>query len=307
MLVSGNEILLPASEQGYGVGAFNFVNLEMLQSIFQSANEVSSPLIVQASEGAIKYMGLDICVSLVKAFAQKYSHIPVALHLDHGTSFESCKNAIDAGFTSVMIDASHHCFEENLALTKEVVQYAHRFGVSVEAELGRLMGIEDNISVDEKDATLVNPKEAEIFVKESGVDFLAPAIGTSHGAFKFKGEPKLDFERLIEVKKLTKIPLVLHGASAIPESVRESFLSSGGDLKGSKGVPFAFLQEAVKGGINKINTDTDLRIAFIAEVRKVANANNSEFDLRKFFTPAMSAVTEVIKERMQLLGSANKI
>lgn len=307
MLVSGNEILLPASEQGYGVGAFNFVNLEMLQSIFQSAHEVSSPLIVQASEGAIKYMGLDICVSLVRVFTEKYPHIPVALHLDHGTSFESCKNAIDAGFTSVMIDASHHCFEENLAMTKEVVQYAHRFGVSVEAELGRLQGIEDNISVDEKDATLVNPKEAEIFVKESGVDFLAPAIGTSHGAFKFKGEPKLDFERLIEVKKLTKIPLVLHGASAIPESVRESFISSGGDLKGSKGVPFAFLQEAIKGGINKINTDTDLRIAFIAEVRKVANANNSEFDLRKFFTPAMEAVKEVIKERMQLLGSANKI
>lgn len=307
MLVSGNEILIPAHEQGYGVGAFNFVNLEMLKSIFQAACEVSSPIIVQASEGAIKYMGLDIAVSLVNAFAQKYPHIPVALHLDHGTSFESCKSAIDAGFTSVMIDASHHCFEENMAMTKEVVQYAHRFGVSVEAELGRLMGIEDNISVDEKDATLVNPKEAEIFVKETGVDFLAPAIGTSHGAFKFKGEPKLDFERLSEVKKLTKIPLVLHGASAIPESVRESFLSSGGDLKGSKGVPFAFLQEAVKGGINKINTDTDLRIAFIAEVRKVANANNSEFDLRKFFTPAMSAVTEVIKERMQLLGSANKI
>lgn len=307
MLVSGNEILLPASKQGYGVGAFNFVNLEMLQSIFQSAHEVSSPLIVQASEGAIKYMGLDICVSLVRVFTEKYPHIPVALHLDHGTSFESCKSAIDAGFTSVMIDASHHCFEENLAMTKEVVQYAHRFGVSVEAELGRLQGIEDNISVDEKDATLVNPKEAEIFVKESGVDFLAPAIGTSHGAFKFKGEPKLDFERLIEVKKLTKIPLVLHGASAIPESVRESFISSGGDLKGSKGVPFAFLQEAIKGGINKINTDTDLRIAFIAEVRKVANANNSEFDLRKFFTPAMETVKEVIKERMQLLGSANKI
>lgn len=307
MLVSGNEILLPASEQGYGVGAFNFVNLEMLQSIFQSAHEVSSPLIVQASEGAIKYMGLDICVSLVRVFTEKYPHIPVALHLDHGTSFESCKSAIDAGFTSVMIDASHHCFEENLAMTKEVVQYAHRFGVSVEAELGRLQGIEDNISVDEKDATLINPKEAEIFVKESGVDFLAPAIGTSHGAFKFKGEPKLDFERLIEVKKLTKIPLVLHGASAIPESVRESFISSGGDLKGSKGVPFAFLQEAIKGGINKINTDTDLRIAFIAEMRKVANANNSEFDLRKFFTPAMEAVKEVIKERMQLLGSANKI
>lgn len=307
MLVSGNEILVPASEQGYGVGAFNFVNLEMLKSIFQSAHEVSSPIIVQASEGAIKYMGLDIAVSLVNAFAQKYPHIPVALHLDHGTSFESCKSAIDAGFTSVMIDASHHCFEQNLETTKEVVQYAHRFGVSVEAELGRLMGIEDNISVDEKDATLINPKEAEIFVKETGVDFLAPAIGTSHGAFKFKGEPKLDFERLDEVKRVTKIPLVLHGASTIAECVRESFISSGGDLKGSRGVPLDFLLKAIQGGINKINTDTDLRIAFIAEVRKVANKNNSEFDLRKFFTPAMKAVEEVIKEKMQLFGSAGRI
>lgn len=307
MLVSGNEILLKAHKEGYGVGAFNFVNFEMLKSIFESANEVSSPLIVQASEGAIKYMGIDMVVGMTKMFAEKYSHIPVALHLDHGTSFESCKNAIEAGFTSVMIDASHHNFEENLAMTKEVVDFAHTHGVSVEAELGRLMGIEDNISVDEKDATLVNPQEAEVFVRESKVDFLAPAIGTSHGAFKFKGEPKLDFERLMEVKKLTNIPLVLHGASAIPQDVRESFLQSGGDLKGSKGVPFEFLQEAIKGGINKINTDTDLRIAFIAEVRKVANENNSEFDLRKFFTPAMNAVKSVIKARMQLLGSANKI
>lgn len=307
MLVSASEILTRANRGGYGVGAFNFVNFEMLKSIFESAHEVSSPLIVQASEGAIRYMGITNVVEMVKIFANQYSHIPVALHLDHGTSFESCQKAIEAGFTSVMIDASHHCFEENLSLSKKVVDFAHSKGVSVEAELGRLMGIEDNISVDEKDATLVNPQEAETFVKESGIDFLAPAIGTSHGAFKFKGEPKLDFERLLEVKRLTQIPLVLHGASAIPDSVRESFLQSGGDLKGSKGVPFEFLQEAIRGGINKINTDTDLRIAFMAEVRRVANQNNSEFDLRKFFTPAMEAVKRVIKERMKLLGSANKI
>ncbi len=184
-----------------------------------------------------------------------------------------------------MIDASHHAFEENLELTSKVVKMAHNAGVSVEAELGRLMGIEDNISVDEKDAVLVNPKEAEQFVKESQVDYLAPAIGTSHGAFKFKGEPKLDFERLQEVKRLTNIPLVLHGASAIPDDVRRSYLDAGGDLKGSKGVPFEFLQESIKGGINKVNTDTDLRIAFIAEVRKVANEDKSQFDLRKFFSP----------------------
>lgn len=307
MLVSGIEILNKAHKEGYGVGAFNFVNFEMLNSIFMAANEAKSPIIVQASEGAIKYMGIDMAVGLVKILSSRYPHIPVALHLDHGTSFESCKKAVDAGFTSVMIDASHHPFKENLEMTKEVVQYAHSKGVSVEAELGRLMGIEDNISVDEKDAVLINPDEAEEFVKATQVDYLAPAIGTSHGAFKFKGEPKLDFERLQEVKRRTNIPLVLHGASAIPDYVREAFLATGGDLKGSKGVPFAFLQEAVKGGINKVNIDTDLRIAFIAEVRRVANSDNTQFDLRKFFAPAMESVTKIMVERMGVLGSAGKI
>lgn len=307
MLVSGIEILNKAHKEGYGVGAFNFVNFEMLNAIFMAANEAKSPIIVQASEGAIKYMGIDMAVGLVKILSSRYPHIPVALHLDHGTSFESCKKAVDAGFTSVMIDASHHPFKENLETTKEVVQYAHSKGVSVEAELGRLMGIEDNISVDEKDAVLINPDEAEEFVKATKVDYLAPAIGTSHGAFKFKGEPKLDFDRLQEVKTRTNIPLVLHGASAIPDYVREAFLATGGDLKGSKGVPFAFLQEAVKGGINKVNIDTDLRIAFIAEVRKVVNADNTQFDLRKFFTPAMEFVTKLMVERMGVLGSAGKI
>ncbi|MDO7253690.1 class II fructose-bisphosphate aldolase [Helicobacter cappadocius] len=307
MLVVGNDILHKAHQDGYGVGAFNFVNFEMLNAIFEAANEANSPIIVQASEGAIKYMGIDVVVGMTKVMSKRYSHIPVSLHLDHGTTFESCQKAIQAGFTSVMIDASHHIFEENLELTAKVVKYAHQEGVSVEAELGRLMGIEDNISVDEKDAVLVNPKEAEVFVRESKVDYLAPAIGTSHGAFKFKGEPKLDFERLQEVKRLTNIPLVLHGASAIPEYVREAFLKTGGDLKGSKGVPFDFLQEAVKGGINKVNTDTDLRIAFMAEVRRVANEDKTQFDLRKFFAPGMEAIKKVIIERMNLLGSANKI
>lgn len=307
MLVSGSEILNKANKECYGVGAFNFVNFEMVNAIFSAANEAKSPIIIQASEGAIKYLGIDMVVGMAKIMSERYPHIPAALHLDHGTSFESCKKAVDAGFTSVMIDASHHKFKENLELTSQVVKYAHSKGVSVEAELGRLMGIEDNISVDEKDAVLVNPSEAEQFVRESKVDFLAPAIGTSHGAFKFKGEPKLDFERLQEVKRRTNIPLVLHGASAIPEYVRESFLSTGGDLKGSKGVPFEFLQEAVKGGINKVNTDTDLRIAFMAQVRKVANEDPTQFDLRKFFAPAMEAMKNLIIERMEILGSANKI
>lgn len=307
MLVSGNVILDKAHKENYGVGAFNFVNYEMLSAIFEAADKKNSPIIVQASEGAIKYMGIDMAVGMVKVLATRYPHIPVALHLDHGTSFESCIKAIRAGFTSVMIDASHHCFEENLKETSRVVEVAHISGVSVEAELGRLMGIEDNISVDEKEACLVNPKEAEVFVKESKVDFLAPAIGTSHGAFKFKGEPKLDFKRLSEVKKLTNIPLVLHGASAIPANVSEAFLKSGGVLNGSKGVPFEFLKEAIKGGINKINTDTDLRIAFISEVRRIANEDKAQFDLRKFFAPAKAFMVEVIAERMDILGSSNKI
>lgn len=307
MLVSGSEILLKAHKESYGVGAFNFVNFEMLNAIFLAANEAKSPIIVQASEGAIKYMGIDMAVGMVKILSNRYPHIPVALNLDHGTSLESCQKAVEAGFTSVMIDASHHSFKENLEITKEVVQMAHNKGVSVEAELGRLMGIEDNISVDEKDAVLINPDEAEEFVKQTQVDYLAPAIGTSHGAFKFKGEPKLDFARLQEVKRRTNIPLVLHGASAIPDYVREAFLATGGDLKGSKGVPFAFLQEAVKGGINKVNIDTDLRIAFMAQVRRIAKEDPTQFDLRKFFAPAMEAMKKVIVERMGILGSAGKI
>lgn len=307
MLVTGKQILDKASEEFYGVGAFNFVNFEIIKAIFEAAHEASSPIIIQASEGAIKYMGIDMVVSMARTMSERYPHIPVALHLDHGTTFESCKRAIDSGFTSVMIDASHHNFEENLAHTKEVVAYAHKHGVSVEAELGRLMGIEDNIVVDEKDSVLVNPDEAEVFVKESEVDYLAPAIGTSHGAFKFKGEPKLDFERLLEVKRRTKIPLVLHGASAIPEWVRSKFLESGGDLKGSKGLPFDFLTQAIKGGINKINIDTDLRIAFMSEVRTLVNSSPSEFDLRKFFTPAMDTLKSLILERMDVLGCKNKI
>ena len=307
MLVSGKEILEKAHKEGYAVGAFNINNMEMLQAIFEAANEVSSPIIVEASEGAIKYAGADMLYSMVKTMSERYPHIPVALHLDHGTSVESCIRAIRAGFTSVMIDASHDPFEENLAKTKKVVEIAHTVGVGVEAELGRLMGIEDNIEVSERDAVLVNVDEAEEFVKRTGVDYLAPAIGTSHGAFKFKGEPKLDFERLQAVKRVTNIPLVLHGASSIPEEVRKAFEATGGDLKGSKGVPFDFLVEAVRGGINKVNTDTDLRIAFMAEVRRVANEDPTQFDLRKFFKPAMQSVKELIKKRMEVLGSAGKI
>ena len=307
MLVNGADILNKAHQENYAVGAFNINNMEMLKAIFEAADEMQSPIIVEASEGAIKYAGANMIYSMTKTLSETYPHIPVALHLDHGTSIESCIKAIRAGFTSVMIDASHDPFEENLAKTKAVVDLAHSVNVGVEAELGRLMGIEDNIVVSERDAVLINVEEAEKFVKETSVDYLAPAIGTSHGAFKFKGEPKLDFQRLKDVKKVTNIPLVLHGASSIPDEVREAFESTGGDLKGSKGVPFSFLKEAVEGGINKVNTDTDLRIAFMAEVRRIVNEKPSEFDPRKFFKPAMAFVKEQIKKRMEILGSAGKI
>ena len=307
MLVNGADILNKAHREGYAVGAFNISNMEMLKAIFEAADEMSSPIIVEASEGAIKYAGADMLYAMTKTLSDRYPHIPVALHLDHGTTVESCVQVIRAGFTSVMIDASHDSFEENLAKTKAVVDIAHSVNVGVEAELGRLMGIEDNIVVSERDAVLVNVEEAEKFVKATKVDYLAPAIGTSHGAFKFKGEPKLDFQRLQDVKRVTNIPLVLHGASSIPENIRIAFESTGGDLKGSKGVPFNFLEESIKGGINKVNTDTDLRIAFMAEVRRVVNEKQSEFDLRKFSIPAMNAVKELIKTRMKVLGSAGRI
>lgn len=307
MIVNGNELLQKAHKEGYAVGAFNINNMEMAQAIFEAADKTSSPIMIQASEGAIKYAGGKMLRAIVQTLSDQHPHIPVALHLDHGTTMESCVHAISCGFTSVMIDASHHSFAENMAMTKEVVKYAHAAGVSVEAELGRLMGIEDNISVDAKNASLVDVNEAEEFVRTTGVDFLAPAIGTSHGAFKFKGEPKLEFELLKEVKKRTGIPLVLHGASSIPDSVRASFESTGGDLKGSKGVPANFLELAIKGGINKVNTDTDLRIAFMAEVRKVVAEKPSEIDPRNYFKPARSAVVEMLVERMQVLGSAGKI
>ena len=307
MLVSGKEILQKAHKEGYGVAAFNVNNMEFVKVIFEAANEVSSPLLIEASEGAIKYAGAEMIYNMVKTCSDLYPHIPIALHLDHGTSMQTCVKVIKAGFTSVMIDASHYDLETNIAKTKEVCEIAHSVGVGVEAELGRLMGIEDNIVVSEKDACFTNPDEAKIFVEKTGIDYLAPSIGTSHGAYKFKGEPKLDFDRLKKIKALCDIPLVLHGASSIPDEVRKAFEETGGDLKGSRGVPFSFLEEAVEGGVNKVNTDTDLRIAFIGQLRRICNEEASQIDPRKFFIPAMDAVKKVIIQRMNVLKSVGKI
>jgi fructose-bisphosphate aldolase class II len=305
--ISAKSILDDANNKGYAVGAFNANNMEFLQAIFAAADSEKSPIIIAASEGAMKYAGPEMLYAMVKTLSDKHPIIPVALHLDHGSNLNAVMSAVKAGFTSVMIDASHYPFEENLKMTKQVVNICHPLGISVEAELGRLQGVEDNVSVSERDAVLVNPDEARNFVESSGVDFLAPAIGTSHGAFKFKGEAKLDFDRLKKVKELTGIPLVLHGASSVPEAASKKFEEFGGDLKGAKGVPFDVLKEAIKFGINKVNTDTDLRIAFLAKVRESVSTDKSQIDPRKILGPAKDYVTEIIKERMRILGSSGRI
>ena len=306
-LISAKVILDDANKNGYAVGAFNVNNMEFLQAIFTAADSEKSPVIIAASEGAMKYAGAEMLYSMVKTLSDAHPRIPAALHLDHGSNIKAVMTAVKAGFTSVMIDASHFPYEENLKMTKQIVGICHPVGISVEAELGRLQGVEDNVSVAERDAVLVNPVEAHDFVESSGIDFLAPAIGTSHGAFKFKGEAKLDFERLKKVKELTGIPLVLHGASSVPEASSKRFEEFGGDLKGAKGVPFDILKEAVKFGINKVNTDTDLRISFLAKVRESIATDKSQIDPRKIFGPARDYVIEVIRERMKVLGSSGRI
>lgn len=306
-LVTTTEMFKKAYEGGYAVGAFNVNNMEIIQGIVEAAQEVNSPLILQVSAGARKYASSVYLRKLVEA-AVETSGLDIALHLDHGDSFELCKQCIDDGFTSVMIDASHHSFEENIAITKQVVEYAHARGVVVEAELGRLAGVEDAVNVSAADASYTDPAQAVEFVKRTGVDSLAIAIGTSHGAYKFKGEPNLDFERL---KKITELlpnyPLVLHGASTVlPEFVARCN-QYGGNIPGAQGVPEHMLREAAKYGVCKINIDTDLRLAMTAEIRRVFVENPGEFDPRKYLGPARSAIKEMVKHKIvDVLGCNQK-
>jgi fructose-bisphosphate aldolase class II len=304
-LVTGKEILDAANGGRYAVGAFNINNLEILQGVVRGGIEMDSPIIIAASEGAIEYAGFDYIVSMMRTAAELTS-IPMALHLDHGRDPAVIARCITGGFTSVMIDASHLPLEDNIRETKQVVELAHAEGVSVEAELGRLRGIEDMISVDEREATLTKPEDAERFVTETGVDSLAPAIGTSHGAFKFKGEAKLDLERLKEIKKRVGIPLVLHGASTVPQQILKLVTQYGGELQDAKGVPPDQLKKAITLGINKINTDTDLRLALTAAVRRVLTDDPKVFDPRKILGPARDMIAEVVKEKVTLFGSAHK-
>jgi len=298
-LVTSKEMFKKAYEGQYAVGAFNVNNMEIIQGIVDAAKEEQAPLILQVSAGARKYAKHIYLMKLVEA-AVEDSGLSICLHLDHGEDFEICKACIDGGFTSVMIDGSKYPFEENIAITKKVVEYAHEKGVVVEAELGRLAGIEDAVNVSDRDAAFTDPDQAVEFVERTGCDSLAIAIGTSHGAYKFKGEPKLDFERLEKISKLLPgFPLVLHGASTVLPEFVELCNTYGGNVKGAQGVPEEMLLKAGKYGVCKINIDTDLRLAMTASVRKYLHENPSEFDPRKYLGPARDAIKAMVKHKMR--------
>ena len=304
VLVTNKDLMIPARKSGYAIPALNVQNLESIKAVVEAAVEEKSPVILQITPSVIKYAGLEYILALAKTAAQTAS-VPVSIHLDHGEDFDTAAKCVNAGFTSVMIDGSFLTFEENVAVTKRVVDIAHPKGVSVEAELGKLAGVEER-SVEEKEAILTDPSNAAEFVKKTGVDTLAVAIGTSHGAYKFKSQAKLDLERLKIISKKVSIPLVLHGASSVPTWIVEKAEKYGAKLEGAKGVSEDQLQKAISNGIAKINTDTDLRLAFVATVREVLSTQPKEFDPRKILGPAKDAMKEVSKGKMRLFGSAGK-
>lgn len=306
-LVTTKDMFAKALTQDYAVGAFNVNNMEIIQGIVEAAKEEKAPLILQVSAGARKYAKPVYLVKLVEA-AIEDTGLDIALHLDHGEDFNICKKCVDDGFTSVMIDGSKHPFEENIRLTKEVVEYAHSKGVSVEAELGKLAGIEDNIKVDARNATFTVPEEAAEFVEKTGVDSLAVAIGTSHGAYKFKGTPYLDFERLEEIHKLIPdTPLVLHGASTVLPEFVEKCNEYGGNIPGAQGVPEDMIRTATKHGVCKVNIDTDLRLAMTAEIRKHFAEHPEDFDPRKYLGPARDAIKGMVQHKIRnVLNASNK-
>ena len=306
-LVTTKEMFEKSMKEGFAIGAFNINNMEIIQGIIDAAQKQNSPVILQASSGAIKYARIKYLMKMVEAAVEE-TNIPIAIHLDHGPDFETCKMCIDNGFTSVMIDGSKYSFEENVALTKKVVDYAHERGVVVEAELGQLAGIEDDVNVSEEDAKYTNPDQAKEFVERTGCDSLAIAIGTSHGAYKFKGEARLRMDILKQVKeKIPNTPIVLHGASTVIPELVETCNNYGGDIPGAKGVPDEILHEASLSGVSKINVDTDLRLAFTGEIRKALAENPSAFDPRKYLTPAREKITEVVEHKIRdVFGSSNK-
>lgn len=305
--VTSKEMFARALNDDYAVGAFNVNNMEIIQGIADAAHQEDAPLILQVSAGARKYARSIYLRKLVEA-AMADTGLDIVLHLDHGEDFEICKKCVDDGFTSVMIDGSRHPFEKNIALTRQVVDYAHARGVVVEAELGKLAGVEDTISVDAPSATFTDPLEAKEFVERTGVDSLAIAIGTSHGAYKFKGTPYLDFERLNQIHRLLPdTPLVLHGASTVLPEFVERCNHYGGKIPGAQGVPEEMIREAAKHGVCKVNIDTDLRLAMTAEVRKFLSENPEEFDPRKYLGAARDAINSMVRHKIKnVLGASNK-
>ena len=306
-LITTKEMFKKALVNDYAVGAFNVNNMEIIQGIVDAASIENAPLILQVSAGARKYAKPAYLLKLVEA-AIEDTGLDIALHLDHGEDFDICKKCIDDGFTSVMIDGSKHPFEENIALTKQVVDYAHAHGVVVEAELGKLAGVEDNIKVDARSATFTDPDEAVEFVERTGVDSLAIAIGTSHGAYKFKCEPYLDYERLKKIHSLLPdTPLVLHGASSVLKEFVDRCNKFGGQIPGAQGVPEDMIRESTKYGICKVNIDTDLRLAMTAEIRRILIENPSEFDPRKYLGPGRDAITKMVQHKIKnVLNASNR-
>ena len=308
-LVTTTEMFKKAYDGGYAIGAFNVNNMEIVQGITEAAGELKSPLILQVSKGARAYANHTYLVKLVEA-ALIENDIPIALHLDHGPDFETCKACIDGGFTSVMIDASHYDFEKNIEITKRVVDYAHERGVVVEAELGKLAGVEDDVKVADADAAYTQPDEVEEFVSRTGVDSLAIAIGTSHGAFKFKPgqKPQLRFDILDEIsRRIPNFPIVLHGASSVSQEYVKIIQANGGNLADAIGIPEEMLRQAARSAVCKINIDSDLRLALTAGVREVLWNNPAAFDPREYLKVGRANVKEVVAHKIKnVLGSDGK-
>lgn len=306
-LVNTTEMFKKAYDGGYAIGAFNVNNMEIVQGITEAAAALQSPLILQVSAGARKYAKHVYLMKLIEAALQD-ADLPIAVHLDHGPDFETCKSCIDGGFTSVMIDGSHLSFEENIKVTKQVVDYAHDRGITVEGELGRLAGIEDAVNVSDEDAQFTNPDEVFEFVSRTGVDSLAIAIGTSHGAFKFKGEPKLRFDILEKVsQKLPGFPIVLHGASSVIPEYVDMINQYGGKMPGAQGVPEEMLRKAATMAVCKINIDSDLRLAMTATIRKHFAEHPDHFDPRQYLSPARDAIRGMVSHKItNVLGCDGK-
>lgn len=308
-LVTTKEMFKKAYEGGYAIGAFNVNNMEIIQGITRAAKKHNAPVILQCSAGARKYASHDYLVAMVKAAAEE-TGLPIALHLDHGPDFETCKSCIDGGFTSVMIDGSSLPYEENVALTKKVVEYAHAHGVVVEGELGTLAGVEDDVQVDAENASYTKPEEVIDFVTRTGVDSLAIAIGTSHGAYKFKPgqKPQLRFDILKEIEeKLPGFPIVLHGASSVNQDDIKTINQYGGEMPDAIGIPEEMLREAASMAVCKINVDSDIRIAMTAAIRKHFVENPTHFDPRQYLTDARNAIEDVVSHKIEtVLGNENK-